>query len=72
MTDKIELTVYVSDYPDGWNMSPAMLECWLVGKLKDAGVPVDGELVFRGIKAGTITRFDDPKDLGATKYVWEP
>ena len=72
MAERIELTIYISEYPDGWDLSPAMWECWLVGKLKDAGVPVEGTLVFRRIKSGTLTRFDDPTDFGATKYIWEP
>jgi hypothetical protein len=71
MAERIELTVRISEYPEEWSVSPAMWECWLVGKLKEAGVPVDGKLIFRGIKSGTLTRFDDPKDFGATKYVWE-
>lgn len=72
MAERIELTIHISDYPDNWRVSPALWECWIVGKLKDAGIPVEGKLVFRGIKRGSLTQLCDPKDFGASKYVWEP
>lgn len=71
MPEMIEVTISVSDYPDEWDMTPAMFECWIVEKLKDAGVPIDGFLCFNGIKKGTLTRLDDPKDFGASKYIWK-
>ena len=70
MTKQIEVNVRLSEYRDNWDLTPAMHECWIVGKLRDAGVPVDGKLVFNGIKSGKITRLDDPADFGVTKYVW--
>jgi hypothetical protein len=72
MAERIEVKIRIEDYPDGWVANPAMLEAWVVGKLKDAGVPVEGTLVFRGIKEGTLHRLDDPKDFDVTKYVWVP
>lgn len=69
---KVRCRVHVSDFPKDWDMSPALWECWLIGKLKEAGVPVKGKLTFRGIEGGTLSRFDDPSDFGATIYEWTP
>jgi len=41
---------------------------WLEAKLKAAGIPVDGNNLLHG----TLTKFDDPTDFGATIYRWEP
>ena len=71
MPKRIEITIFVDEYPADWSMTPAMWETWVVNKLKDAGVPVEGKLTFRGIKSGVLTKIDDPKDFGATKYIWE-
>jgi len=65
-----EVRLRVQDYPNDWDMSPAMWECWIVGKLKEAGVPVIGTLTLNGIKSGTLHRFDDPKDFGSVVYKW--
>ncbi len=70
MTERIEVAIQVKDYPDNWMLTPSMWECFVVGKLRDAGVPIKGLLKYRGVEKGTITRFDDPKDFGATKYIW--
>ena len=48
-----------------------MWESFVVGKLKEAGAPIEGVLTFKGIKKGTITRFDNPEDFGKTTYIWE-
>ena len=71
MAERIEVIININNYPEDWSMSPAMWECWLVGKLKDAGVPVEGKLVFRGVKQGTLTRLEDQTDFGVIKYIWE-
>ena len=68
----IRCRISASDYPLECSLTQAMWECWIVGKLKEAGVPIIGILVFRGIKSGTLRRFNDPVDFGATIYEWIP
>ena len=63
---RVRVVLKTSEYP------PAVWETWVVGKLKDAGVPIKGTLVFGGIESGTLTRFDDPTDFGATIWEWNP
>lgn len=41
---------------------------WLEAKLKEAGIPVDGDNLLHGV----LTRFCDPNDFGVTIYKWEP
>lgn len=69
---RVRLVLRMSEYPADWPLEPHMWECWVVGKLKKAGVPVKGHLVFRGIESGTLTRFDDPTDFDATIWEWMP
>ena len=42
------------------NCHPKMLEVFVLSKLRDAGVPVKGILVWKGIKHGKLTWWDDP------------
>lgn len=37
-------------------------------RLKEAGIPVEGDKVLEGI----LTRLDDPNDFGVFIYRWEP
>ena len=67
----IKVKVNALDYPDVWRLTPVMWECWVVGKLRDAGIPVKGFLVFGGVKRGVLSRFDDAKDFGGSTYVWK-
>ncbi len=69
---KVRVVINMTDYPINLPLEPAMWECWVVGKLKEAGVPVKGALVFGGLESGTLTRFDDPTDFGATVWEWNP
>ena len=62
----------VDDYPKDWELTPALWERWIVGKLKDAGVPIKGVLKFSGLESGTLLRLDDPADFGRAKWVWVP
>lgn len=71
VTERIKLTINLHEYPEGWDLSSAMWECWILGKLRDAGVPVKGMLKFNGIESGTLIRFDQPEDFGVTTFVWE-
>jgi len=36
-----------------------MFEMECLAKCKDAGIPVEGTLIFQGVKRGIITRFND-------------
>ena len=71
MPDVIEVKISIDDFPDNFDMTPSVWEMWVVGKLKSAGVPIKGVLTFRGLEKGTIERYDDPKDFGASTYRWK-
>jgi len=49
-----------------------MWESYVVGKLKAAGVPIIGTLLYGGLESGTLYRLDDPCDFDKCKYVWVP
>lgn len=68
----IEVEFSVNDYPEGWPLTSAFWEMWVVGKLKKAGVPIRGLLKFSGLESGTLHRLDDPADFGKYKYVFVP
>jgi hypothetical protein len=68
----IRCRITVHDFPLEWKMTPAVWEGWIVGKLKEAGVPVKGTLLFRGIKSGTLRSFYDQNDFGTVIYEWTP
>jgi hypothetical protein len=67
---EIQVEINIDDYPHGLGLTPAMWESWVVGKLKEAGVPVEGTLTFNGIKSGILSRFDNPEDFGKTIWKW--
>jgi len=50
---------------------PAMVIPILIGKLKAAGIPVIGVLLFQGVKSGTLIQEDDFINC---KYIfrWKP
>ncbi len=69
---RVRVVVRTSEYPMHLPLEPAAWESWVVGKLKDAGIPVKGALIFSGIERGTLTRFDDPTNFDATIWEWNP
>lgn len=62
----IEVRLNVKDMP--LNSGPNRYFDWLEVKLKESGIPLDGDNLLHG----TLTRFDDPNDFGITIYRWEP
>lgn len=68
----VRCRLHIRDYPIHWPLSPAMWECWVVGKLKEAGIPIEGTFIYRGIKSGTLVHFEDMTDCGAFIYEWTP
>lgn len=52
--------------------TPELWETFVMGKLREAGVPVKGVLLYGGIESGTLMRRDDPEDFGVTIYTWRP
>ena len=70
--DKIVVKLNVHDYPKDWPLEPHLWEMWIVGKLKDAGIPIKGVLKFSGLSSGALYRLDDPADFGMVSYTWVP
>lgn len=67
MAEKICVRINVGDIPKGRSLDYGVWETYIYGRLKEAGIPV---LPDGNIERGTIHRFDDPKDFGATIYEW--
>ena len=65
---EIEVRININDVPAGPGSEPHSYFGWLENKLKNAGIPVDGDNLLHG----TLVRFDDPNDFGVTIYVWRP
>jgi hypothetical protein len=68
--NKITVKINSYDYPEDWALTPVLYEMWIVGKLKDAGIPIRGTILFRGLERGILTRTDDPEDFGQATYTW--
>ena len=66
----IEVKINPADYPLDWHLTDSGYEMWVVGQLRDAGIPVDGFLTFRGVKEGTLTRHKD-FETDFDIYRWE-
>lgn len=49
---------------------PQAIECYVLGQLRDAGIPVLGLLFFRGVKHGRLTRCDDDSKPYAMIFEW--
>ena len=60
----IEVRINVKDMP--LNDGPEKYFNWLEKKLKDAGIPIDGDILLSGV----LNRIDDPEDFGITTYRW--
>lgn len=68
MKDQIEVEINVTESMKVRN--PSVWEGYVVGKLKEAGIPIKGTLLYAGLESGTLHRLDDPCDFGKYKYVW--
>lgn len=51
---EIRVDINLLDFPLGWSVLE--VTPWIIGKLKEKGVPVKGTLCFRGVKEGTLIR----------------
>lgn len=70
MPARIEKQIDFLDIPGKWTATPSMIECWIVGQLKEAGMPIEGTLIFRGLTTGTLTAFDCP-ETGMRHFIWK-
>jgi hypothetical protein len=60
-----EISVVIS-YNEALSMKrPEMMEAYVIGRLRDAGIPVKGVLLFGGVECGEITQEQCPytKDI---------
>ena len=71
MPDRIAIEVDFSDYPMRWEFTDSAVECWILGKLQDAGIPAEGVILFRGIKNGMLTAYDDFERPMIRHFVWK-
>lgn len=63
---KIEITYKeIIDIPD-----QAIIEGYCIAKLKKAGIPVIGALIFRGLETGRLTMFNNPEKM-SNDYVYQ-
>lgn len=67
---EIVVRINVKDIPTGRTLDQGIWETYIVGKLREAGVPLTpfGGDVIRG----TLWKRDDPEDFGSTIYTWMP
>ena len=70
MPARIEKQIDFLEMPRKWKATPTMIECWIVGQLKEAGMPVEGTLFFRGLTTGKLTAYDSP-ETGMRHFIWE-
>lgn len=64
---RIEIEINPLDFP--WPYCSATFEAWCIGKLRAAGIPIRGILVFKGIKKGILTRCDSFENCNM-RFVW--
>lgn len=68
---EIMVKIDINNYIEAEQMSPNVWEGRVIQKLKNAGIPIKGILLYRGLESGTLHRLDDPTD-GSLSYVWCP
>jgi len=49
---------------------PSLVPMMILGKLRNAGIPVRGFLEYHGVECGTLTKVSAPFDLGV-EYHWK-
>lgn len=67
MSERIEVRI---DYRVMQEMRPIEQEMLLIQRLKDAGIPVIGTMVFQGVNRGTIRAYVDLEEW-CRVYIWE-
>ena len=72
MTDRIEVKINVqAEYPKDLPFDSNSYQTWLIGKLKEVGIPIDGTFILKGLKRGRLTRLTDTEDFSTDIYIWE-
>lgn len=70
--DRIEVELDpIQDYPQNLLMSSPLFEAWCIHKLKSAGIPIKGTLVFRGLESGLLTRHEDFNRPHIIHFTWQ-
>ena len=68
---EINICDYPGNTPRGVFFRPEFWEPWIIGKLKEAGIPINNALEFRSMRSdGCLHRQDDPTDFGKCVYTW--
>lgn len=65
----VEIDV-LKDYPQGLPLNSAVFETWCIGKLKAAGIPIKGVLIFRGLTHGVLTRDVSYEHPNIIRFKW--
>jgi len=66
--DRIEKDIDLNKFPHDFNC--AMIEPRIIAQLKDAGIPIDGVLAYRGVKRGRLTAYDSKTRPGIRHFIW--
>jgi hypothetical protein len=66
---RIEVEIDINDYPYKI-LTYRRWRQWVTKKLKAAGVPLNGDGLYRDLEYGVLTRFSDPESFGKSVYVW--
>jgi len=64
----IEVRINPHDVP--LDFTSAMIEMWCAAKLRDAGIPVSGFFIFKGVKSGKLLMFHDCQ-TNENVYQWK-
>ena len=68
-SNTVRVVIRVDDIHKGRTLDYGIWETYVYGKLKEAGIPVSPT---GDVERGTLFRYDDPEDFGATIWKWEP
>ena len=49
------------------NVHPGLYETYIMGRIRDAGIPISGLLTFGGVKSGTLHWYDTWK---GRQFIW--
>ena len=66
----IEITITNNELLNAniYSKIPYAFETWIIGRLRDVGIPVKGFFIFNGVESGILKRTDNFD--GSINYKW--